>query len=175
MRCFQIMRWWCSNLGQGSLLTWAPSLITNFILTLPPNLYQPILWIYSFTPLYTTAPTISIVRIHSPSLLHPIPTSSTRAKRRPPGRRPHPPPARLLRSSIHPVLRACVCRHAMWLWALTICHPFSFPGPCQPNGGSPVLGPSAPLCPCLYLPGCFAISRHLRYLLLLNLMCWTDR
>ena len=41
--------------------------------------------------------------------LHPIPTSSTGAKRRPPGRCPHLPPTSLRRLFLSPVPHACVC------------------------------------------------------------------
>ena len=86
------------------------------------------------------------------SCLHPLPTSSPGAKRRPPGRCPHPPPASLRCSSLLPDPHACVCRRLPCRFVT----PFSafglHPGPCWPLGGVPVAGPSESLCTWLVLP-----------------------
>ena len=65
-------------------------------------------------------PFISSFRCHTPSLLYPLPTYYPGTKRHPPGRHLQPPHTSLRRSSLHPALRACVCRRVLWLCNLLL-------------------------------------------------------
>ena len=62
-----------------------------------------------FFPLFPTSYLSVAVPIWSPINFHPLPASSPGAKRCPNGRRLHPPPTSLRRSSLRPAPRACVC------------------------------------------------------------------
>ena len=62
------MRWWCSNLGQGLLRTWAPSLLLNLFLVSPDPPSSAIFWIF-VSPLKPTPTTPPIYQL---SLLHPL-------------------------------------------------------------------------------------------------------
>ena len=68
----------------------------------------PVVWII-LSPLFYIPPLP--IRSRSslkPSQFHPLPTSSPGAKRRPPGRHPHPPTTSHHRSSLCPAPHACV-------------------------------------------------------------------
>ena len=73
-------------------------------------------------------------------------------KRRPPGRCPHLPYTSVWHSSLRPVPRACVCRRFLCRCNAPFDVFFLQAGTCQPQGVSPVAGPSAHLCTCLSLP-----------------------
>ena len=78
----------------------------TFIITLPPHLFQPVFWVFSFPPSMLLAP-IRSVCCRFPYHLNPLPTSSPSAKRRPLGRRPHLPPASLRISSLRLIILSC--------------------------------------------------------------------
>ena len=128
----------------------------RYILIQPfrPPVSSPVFWIVCF-PLFPTASPYVAIHPQRPLFFHRLPTSSPGVKCHPPGSRlhpyPHPPPTSLRHSSLRPAPHACVCRRFLWCWA----PPFSAhglnPGHCQPLGGSPVTGPSVPMCPCLEL------------------------
>ena len=82
-------------------------LLLNFK-TIPPapTFSSAVLWIVFFSIFPTASPSVS-VQCQSPLVFHPLPTSSPRTKRRPPGLFPHPPPESLPQSSLHPAPRAC--------------------------------------------------------------------
>ena len=90
VRYVLIMRGLCSNLRQWPLRKLGSvAIFTTLNLALPPHLFQPFLYCSS-SSLHPTAPQSVYVNRCSPLFgLHLIPTSSTRAKRHPPGRHPH--------------------------------------------------------------------------------------
>ena len=79
--------------------------------------------------------------------------------RLPPGRRPNPPPASLLRS-------LCTPRRLPTFVAIScvrsppLCRSWPTPRSLSDPGGLPIAGPSAPLCPAS-LPVCYASSHSL--------------
>ena len=107
----------------------------TFKLARLPNLF--LLFSWSFFPLLlTTAPPI---RSRSSSntyiSLHPLPTSSHRAKRLPLGLHPHLPPAILHCLSLRPAPWAWLCRCFPWLYAPPLCRPWSAPRSLSDPGG----------------------------------------
>ena len=124
----------------------------TFKLGLLPDLFiLPFLDLPS-PPLFPTASPSMAVHCQSLIVFNFLPTSSPGAKRRPPGHFTPPLPVSLCRSSLRLVMHACVCRR----FPCCCVHPFAslgmHSGPCQPLGGSPIAGPSAPLCTSLSLP-----------------------
>ena len=116
-----IMRWWCSNFGQGYLRTYYPSLTLQILFqrSLPTCLNR--FSVSFYFPLYPTAPPSAAVCCRIFSLLQSLPIFSTGAKRRTPGCLPHPPPDSLRRSALRPALRSWV----LLLFPASVCSPFA--------------------------------------------------
>ena len=89
----------------------------TFKLGLSPQLFLLQFYGSFFSLLRPTAYPYVAVHSWSPPTFHFLSTSSTGAKRRPPGRCPHPAPARFRRSSLCPASRDCIYHHFPWWYA----------------------------------------------------------
>ena len=134
--------------------------ITPFILALLNRLFQPF-FIPIFPSYILPPPTSKRSSFYHLSMLHLLPTSSFGAKRRPPGHRPHPPPASLHCLTLHPPPRACVCCRFPRLFVPPLPPSACAQVPVSPLGVHPSWVPPSPLCLYLALPVFCSNSWHL--------------
>ena len=123
----------------------------TFKIGLPPHLFLPFSVSFFYLLLITSSPYLAIHH-QSPLFFHLLPTSSLGAERCLPERFLHPQTTSLCHLSLHPAPHVCVYRRFPWRCAPPFAALGLHPSPCHTLGGSPVAGPSAPLCSCLSLP-----------------------
>ena len=101
--------------------------LTNFISIPPAPPYSIIPLDYSCPSSILPPPTRSSSSSKPSLCLYPLFTSYPCAKRRPLGRRPHPPHVSLRRFYMHPAPHAYVCRRFLWLCDPPLWHTLTAP------------------------------------------------